>query len=79
MHTIGQHLANRLGTMAALREVVGRIGPRGAKAFGRALLAVGQRHVAVAERMIELADEKAGRESEPEKRHSGRYNTEQSR
>jgi hypothetical protein len=44
------------------RLAVEAIGPRGAKALGRALLAVGQRHVAVAERMLELAEEKAGRE-----------------
>jgi hypothetical protein len=52
------------------------LGPRGAKALGKALLAVGQQHVAVAERMLELA---AGGESTPEKPHCGRYNTEQAR
>ena len=46
------------------------LGPRGAKAFGRALLAVGQQHVAVAERMLQLAEEKAAAESAPEKRDS---------
>jgi hypothetical protein len=54
------------------RELVGNprlaveaLGPRGAKAFARALRAVGQQHVAVAERMLELVGEKAGAESEP--------------
>jgi hypothetical protein len=48
--------------MGNARLAVEALGPRGAKAFGRALLAVGQQHVAVAERMIELAEE-ANRES----------------
>jgi hypothetical protein len=44
------------------RELIGNprlaceaLGPRGAKALARALRAVGQQHVAVAERMDELA------------------------
>lgn len=36
------------------------LGPEGARPFARALLAVGQRHVAVAERMLELAAEAEG-------------------
>ena len=44
------------------------LGPRGTKALAHALLAVGQRHVAVAERMLELA---AGDENTPVMRHSG--------
>jgi hypothetical protein len=42
------------------RLAVEVLGPRGAKALGRALLAVGQRHQAVGERMLELAEEHAG-------------------
>jgi hypothetical protein len=38
------------------------LAPRELRALGRALLAVGQQHVAVAERMLELAEEKAGTE-----------------
>jgi hypothetical protein len=50
------------------------LGPRGAKALANALLAVGQRHVAVAERMRELAA--AGEASTPATAHSGAsYNT----
>jgi hypothetical protein len=41
------------------RLAVEALGPRGAKALARALLAVGQKHVAVAECMCKLADEKA--------------------
>jgi hypothetical protein len=35
------------------------LGPHGTKALGKALLAVGQRHVAVAERMLELAGDES--------------------
>jgi hypothetical protein len=48
------------------RELIGNpqlafeaLGPSGTRAFGRALLALGQQHVAVAEHMIALADETA--------------------
>jgi hypothetical protein len=50
---------------------------RAASGAQAALLAVGQRHAAVAERMLELAEEEAGRESEAEKPQSRSYNTEQ--
>jgi len=50
--------------------------PRELRALGRALLAVGQQHVAVAERMLQLAEDKAREPSTPEKDCSGRYNTE---
>ncbi len=36
------------------------LGPQGVGKLGRALRAVGQQHVAVAERMLELAEEKVG-------------------
>jgi hypothetical protein len=50
------------------------LGPKGVKSLAQALLAVGQRHIKVAERMLELA---AGGESEPEKACCSRYNTEE--
>jgi hypothetical protein len=37
------------------QRAVDELGPRGAKAFARALRAVGQQHLAVADRMDELA------------------------
>ena len=53
------------------------LGPRGVGKLGRALLAVGQRHIAVAERTLEL--EQAGAESAQPKPHSSSYNTERDR
>ena len=54
----------------AARDLIGHpdlavevLGPRGARALGHALLAVGQRHVKVAERLLKLAEEKARAES----------------
>jgi hypothetical protein len=41
------------------------LGPQGAKALARALLAVGQQHVVVAECMSKLADEKAAKAGGP--------------
>lgn len=38
------------------RLAVEALGPRGAKKFANALLALGQQHVAVAERMLELVE-----------------------
>jgi hypothetical protein len=46
------------------RLAVEALGPRGATKFAKALLALGQQHVAVAERMLDLADEKVRRGSE---------------
>ena len=67
----------------AARDLIGNpdlavevLGPRGATALARAVGAIGQRHMKVAERMLELAAERAGEESAPEKRHSGHYNPE---
>lgn len=63
------------------RELIGNptlayaaLGPRGTKALAKALLAVGQQHVAVAERLLELA---AGAEREPDTVCSSRYNMEE--
>jgi hypothetical protein len=50
-----QHSAREMATNARL--AVDELGPQGARAFARALRAVGQQHVAVAERMDELAAE----------------------
>jgi hypothetical protein len=53
------------------------LSPEAVRKLGRALLALGQQHVCVAERMIQMAEEKTGGESEPEKADSRSYNTEQ--
>ena len=62
----------------AARDLIGNpdlavevLGPRGATALARAVIAIGQRHVKVAERMLELvAEAQSGAESAPEKPHS---------
>jgi hypothetical protein len=52
--------------------------PVGLRKLGHALQALGQQHACIAERMLELAEEKAGEESGPVMPHS-RYNAETSR
>ncbi|HXE87949.1 MAG TPA: hypothetical protein VN524_14265 [Hyphomicrobiaceae bacterium] len=51
---------------------------RGLRALGLVLLAIGQGHVKVAERMLQLAEEKAGGKSAPPKACSPTCNTERS-
>jgi hypothetical protein len=60
-----QRSARELATNPQL--AVDELGPQGARAFARALRAVGQQHVAVSERVDELAAEAeaAGAEASP--------------
>src|SRR5262249_7109903 len=58
------------------RLAVEVLGTKGARRLAHALLAVGERHQCVAERMLELAAEKSGGGESAPVKASARYNTE---